>query len=366
MKPETRQRFIIAAYENTVLKLPAETSHALVERVLRIKPVQNLLKQEFGSPAPKKAAINIKGREFPVFSIAAGLDKKGNMSALTCLSASGIEFGGFTLEPRSGNPKLKIVNLKGRRVLSVGRIIRDKNEKVALNYMGFPNPGIYAAAQNIQKGKKQFPDIKFGINVPPTPGEKDFAKVKDDLTKVIYTTLSLNPDWITFNPFCPNNNDSNHYQKTEVILELMDHLSQFINDDSPPFFIKIGPDMAEGNIRAIVTACKLLGFTGIIGVNSSVDYTNQAEVYAGYPGGYTGKILKVKMLRAVKLVRQFDQGFNRRRLVIGAVGGIADWEDWQEAKSAGADFCQILTGFIFNPYVFQRLSRQESETQTLR
>jgi len=357
MKPETRQSLITTIYKNTVLRLPAEVSHALAERVLRIGPVQNLLRQEFSPPSQDRLTITINGHKIPIFAIAAGLDKKGSMAGLSNF-VSGIEYGGFTIFPRAGNPRIEKVKT-GDKTRLAGRIIRDRKTGIALNHMGFPNPGIEKASQNILSARPNHLDLLFGINIPPTPGEKDPEKVKDYLTHVTEISLSLGPSWITFNPSCPNNHDSARYRKVSSITSLMKHMSQFITNDSPPFFVKIGPDMVDQDIKSIVVAAKNLGFAGIIAVNTTADYTEERKPYAGYPGGLSGALLKEKMLRTVRLVRRFDKELGGPQLFICACGGISNWQDWDEARLLGADFAQILTGFIYDPYIFKRLSQQE-------
>lgn len=354
MNPETRRKAVTAAYDNTFLRIPPEFSHALAKTMLRFPPAQVLIRKEF-SPPPEPEMVLINGHQVPKFQIAAGLDKSASMPALILFGAGGIEFGGVTLDARSGNSRIERVEIGSQKRLT-GRIIRFPEQRVVLNHMGFPNPGIFAVAQNILQAKEKFPNLKFGINIPPAPNEPDLEEIKRQLTLVTEVALALSPFWITFNPSCPNNKDSQRFKKVDIVTQLTAHLGELASrESSPPFFVKIGPDMDKDGIKQVVTAVKDNHFSGIIAVNTTTDYTGPRQEFAGYPGGLSGNPLKEKMLRTVSLVNECNKA-SSPRLFIGAAGGISCFQDWQQAQEKGAHFCQILTGFIYNPYVFKQLN----------
>ncbi len=104
------------------------------------------------SPGICTEPIEVMGIKFPNrIGLAAGLDKSGNcISALGAMGFGSIEVGTITPRPQDGNPKPRLFRLKERQAI--------------INRMGFNNPGIDTALENIHLSRKGFKGV-VGINI---------------------------------------------------------------------------------------------------------------------------------------------------------------------------------------------------------
>lgn len=359
-------------YRKTVLPSTApfceqthNTTFLLLEHLQNSNSFLKLLRKEF-QLNEERLRVNALGIEFSnPFLLAAGMDKDARaVSALATFGLGGIETGSFTLWFRKGNPQIREEILPNGGVIKVKRMERFPDGTV-INWMGFPGVGTAKAVENLKVSREKAP-IPVGVNIAASPGLMSERAKIEDLRMSLELIYPLKPAWITFNISCPNVEEVDRDRK---ILEAMLLIGGFAREAEVlekglrlkvPRLIKFGPDMWSDEIGTMVKVTKENNYDGIVATNVTVDRTGSREKYAFIKkGGLSGPLLFEKSLATVRLVRQFDREFGGEPLVIIGCGGIDSVEKWIQMKNAGADLCQILTGFVFGgPYFFKKLNRK--------
>lgn len=359
-----REKLINFFYQTAILPITShspETTHDAVFRLLscfeRSDWFLKILRREFDTHNAEKLAVEAMGLKFPTpFSLAGGLIKYGEGAcAMAMLGSGGLEAGTFTLHERRGNPRARKELLPDGRLINVKRIKRFADGTV-INRMGFPNPGIEEGLRNLDRARQKAP-IPIGINIGPNPDLTSYEDVMVDLKRNFEIVSQSQPPWITLNVSCPNIEEGqDRCARMEETLRLIKDCGQI---SGIPTLIKIGPDMNQEEIRSIVDEVKQGSYAGIIATNTTVDRTGPREKYAFIKqGGLSGPLLFERSLETVKLVREFDRQFGGEPLTIIGCGGIDSVGKWLQMKDAGANLCQIMTGFIFGgPYFFKRMNR---------
>lgn len=342
-----------------------DATSLLLEHLQRSDVFLGLLKNEFNL-RDERLRVNALGVEFPSpFLLAAGIDKDAKaVSALSRFGLGGIEVGSFTLQPRKGNPLVRKEILPSGQTMKVKRIERFPDGTV-INWMGFPGIGTEKAVENLKVNREKT-TVPTGVGIAVTPGLEGNRDKMRDLGLSLKLVYPLKPDWITLNVSCPNVNDN--AIRGWVMEEAMMLITGFARRAESlekglgfrvPRLVKIGPDMNSNEIRKIIKSTKQTNYDGIVATNTTIDRTGSREKYAYIrKGGLSGPLLFEKSLKTVRLVRQFDRKLDGKPLVIIGCGGIDSIEKWSQMKDAGADLCQILTGFVFGgPYFFKKLNR---------
>ena len=165
-----------------LFKLEAEKAHHITINGLRA--MQALGITPLLSPRVKNNSIKIMGLTFPnKIGLAAGLDKSGHcINGFGSMGFGFVEIGTITPKPQSGNPKPRLFRLK-------------KHEAI-INRMGFNNPGIDCAIDNVTKSSKGYNGV-VGINIGKnkvTPNDKAL----DDYMTLLRKSYGI-ADYITVN-----------------------------------------------------------------------------------------------------------------------------------------------------------------------
>ena len=133
-----------------LFKLDAESAHNISINGLRLMQVVGLT--PLLTPKLPNKPIKVMGLNFPNrVGLAAGLDKAGQcINGFGAMGFGFVEVGTITPRPQPGNPK--------------PRLFRLKEHDAIINRMGFNNPGIHDAIENVIKSSKGYKGI-VGINI---------------------------------------------------------------------------------------------------------------------------------------------------------------------------------------------------------
>ncbi len=316
-----------------LFRLDAERAHDLTLRGLRI--AQRMGITSFLSPGHSKEPVKLMGLNFPNrVGLAAGLDKSGNcVAGFGSMGFGFVEVGTITPVAQEGNPR--------------PRLFRVREHEAIINRMGFNNPGIETALDNIQKSRKGFEGI-LGINIgknKKTPNENAL----DDYLHCFRKSYT-HADYIAVNVSSPNTSGLRELQTPkfarELLSPIMDEREKLKEQTgkSVPVAVKIDPDMGTDQIKELSELFIELELDAIIATNTTVsrDSINDHRL-STETGGLSGSPLNEK---SNEVIAKLHTELKDKVPIIG-VGGINSKEDAQEKLSAGASLVQIYTGLIY-------------------
>jgi dihydroorotate dehydrogenase len=276
----------------------------------------------------------IGGLAFPTpLGLAAGLDKGAELLPLwKALGFGHVEIGTVTPRPQPGNPK--------------PRLFRLPQEELILNRMGFNSEGAAVVARRL---KDRPSGLVVGGNLGKnrsTPEEKaleDYAEA--------YRHIAPEVDYIALNVSSPNTPGLRNLQAPEALKPLLEGILQLRTEmglEQQPIFLKLAPDLAAGDLDAIVEVAASSGISGLIATNTTLDRgivsaTNRAKVEAWGAGGLSGRPLAAKARAVRQRLLERLQG----RLPLIACGGISDPEVAKAALADGAALVQVYSALIF-------------------
>ena len=316
-----------------LFKLDAEKAHDVSINGLRA--LQSLGLTPLLEPNLKNNPINIMGLNFPNrIGLAAGLDKSGQcINGFGSMGFGFVEVGTITPRPQSGNPK--------------PRLFRLKEHNAIINRMGFNNPGIENAIDNIIKSSKGYNGI-VGVNIgknkmtPNTEALHDYMKGLRRFYNIA--------DYITVNVSSPNTSGLRELQSPEYARKLISPLMKerailsHQYEKIVPIAVKLDPDMQRDQIMALAELLLELKIDAVIATNTTVSRNKvQDHKLSQELGGLSGKPLHSQSNDAI---HNFKNSLNDEIPIIG-VGGILSKKDAEEKIEAGAKLLQIYTGLIY-------------------
>ena len=316
-----------------LFKLDAEKAHDVSINGLRA--MQSLGLTPLLEPNLKNNPINIMGLNFPNrIGLAAGLDKSGQcINGFGSMGFGFVEVGTITPRPQSGNPK--------------PRLFRLKEHNAIINRMGFNNPGIENAIDNIIKSSKGYSGI-VGVNIGKnkiTPN----AEALDDYMKGLRSFYNI-ADYIAVNVSSPNTSGLRELQSPEYARKLISPLMKERSilshqyEKIVPIAVKLDPDMQRDQIMALAELFLELKIDAVIATNTTVSRNKvQDHKLSQELGGLSGKPLHSQSNDAI---HNFKNSLNDEIPIIG-VGGILSKKDAEEKIEAGAKLLQIYTGLIY-------------------
>ena len=316
-----------------LFRLDAERAHDLTLRGLRI--AQRMGITSFLSPGHSKEPVKLMGLNFPNrVGLAAGLDKSGNcVAGFGSMGFGFVEVGTITPVAQEGNPR--------------PRLFRVREHEAIINRMGFNNPGIETALDNIQKSRKGFEGI-LGINIGKNKKTPNENALNDYLH--CFRKSYTHADYIAVNVSSPNTSGLRELQTPkfarELLSPIMDEREKLKDETgkSVPVAVKIDPDMGTDQIKELSELFIELELDAIIATNTTVsrDSINDHRL-STETGGLSGSPLNEK---SNKVIAKLHTELKDKVPIIG-VGGINSKEDAQEKLSAGASLVQIYTGLIY-------------------
>jgi dihydroorotate dehydrogenase len=263
--------------------------------------------------------------------VAAGLDKDATwFEDLGALGFGFIEVGTITALAQPGNP--------------TPRIARIVNQRALLNRMGFPNPGATIAAGRLAHRP---PKPIVGVNVGKSLAVA-LEHASSDYREAV-RILAPVADYLVLNISSPNTPGLRDLQAPDEIRSLVGEVRGELSaiDCRRPLLIKVGPDLEDERLDAIVALAIELRLGGIVAVNTTADHAvlkGASDVVASLGGGgVSGAPLRPRALSVLRRIRRLAGD----ELVVISVGGVGSAEDvWQRIR-AGATLVQVYTAFVY-------------------
>ena len=299
-----------------------ETAHGLALKALRAGLV----------PAPgtltsSRLKTSLAGLDLPnPLGLAAGFDK--NADALHPLSKSGfgfVEVGAITPRPQPGNPK--------------PRLFRLTEDKAAINRFGFNNLGMEAAALKLAaRPKTGIIGLNLGANKDSDDRAADFAKV--------LATCGPYLDFATVNVSSPNTEKLRDLQGKAALSGLLEGVMDVRSgmDRQIPVFLKIAPDLTDGELAEIADVAIESGISGIIATNTTLSREGLASAHRDEKGGLSGAPLFEKSTRVLAKLSKLTAG---NALPLIGVGGVSNADQAFAKIKAGASAVQLYTALVF-------------------
>jgi dihydroorotate dehydrogenase len=243
-----------------------------------------------------------------------------------------VEVGTLTPLPQKGNP--------------APRLFRLVEDHAVINRMGFNNAGQQAALGRLTERFRTRGIV--GVNVGANKDSRD--RVADYVNGV--RLLAPAADYLTINISSPNTPGLRGLQDEGALDELLAEVQKA--GAKKPIFLKVAPDLAEGDPERITRAAIDHGIAALIVSNTTVSRPPLKSRFAGEAGGLSGAPLKPLALEALRQFRRASGG----ALPLVGVGGIANAEDaWQRIR-AGASLVQLYSAMVYEgPGIARRMVR---------
>jgi len=297
--------------------LDPERAHRLTIAALKAGPT-------LAPPQPGPLATRVAGIEFanPV-GLAAGFDKDAEVpDAMLGLGFGFVEVGSITPRPQVGNPK--------------PRLFRLVEDRAVINRMGFNNGGAMAALRRLEKRDRKG---VLGANVGANKDSKD--RVADYLRGISYFRPVA--DYLTVNISSPNTPGLRDLQARGELETLLEAIRDQRLEGDPPVFLKVAPDLDEGDHERIVRAALDNGIAALIVSNTTISRPALRSPHGGETGGLSGAPLHdlaLDQLRRFRAIAGTD-------LPLIGVGGIRGAEDAWRRIRAGASLVQLYSALVY-------------------
>ena len=282
-------------------------------------------------------ATTLAGLSLPSpIGLAAGFDKNAEVPDAMLRAGFGfVECGTVTPLAQPGNPR--------------PRLFRLTSDRAVINRMGFNNQGLEPfAARLARRARRGVVGANIGAN-------KEAAdRIGDYVTGL--TRLWGLADYFTVNISSPNTPGLRDLQTADALAELLGRLAQAraTLSGTAPVFLKVAPDLADGEVEAIVAACATHGLAGIVVSNTTVERDGLTDPRRSEAGGMSGAPL---MARSTEVLARFHAA-NDRGLVLIGVGGIASGAEAYAKIRAGASAVQLYSALVYEgPGLVSRIRR---------
>jgi dihydroorotate dehydrogenase len=280
--------------------------------------------------------------------LAAGFDKNAEVPAAMTKAGFGfVECGTVTPLAQAGNPR--------------PRLFRLTQDQAVINRMGFNNQGLEPFAARLSRLKAQRAprngDAIVGANIGANKDATD--RIADYVTGL--TRLWGLSDYFTINISSPNTPGLRALQTKAALEELLGRIAEArgllkaAGTVDYPIFLKVAPDLEDGEVEAIVATVKAAGLDGIIVSNTTIARPGDlASPQADEDGGLSGRPL----LRAsTAMLARFHAASKGELALIGA-GGVASGADALAKIRAGASAVQLYSALVYGgPGLVERIKR---------
>jgi dihydroorotate dehydrogenase len=314
--------------------LDAETAHRAAIAALKRTPKRK--PPEF----PESLRTTVAGLDFPSpVGLAAGFDKNAEVPEhMLGLGFGFVEVGTVTPQPQRGNPK--------------PRMFRLAEDRAVINRLGFNNQGQAEAWLRLRHSLHS-PGI-IGVNIG---ANKDSA---DRIADYVAGVEAMSPvaRYLTVNIISPNTPGLRQLQDEGALRALLSAIGEAREPGGPPIFLKVAPDLGEGEPDQIVRVAIQYGINAIIVANTTVSRPSLKSRHAEEAGGLSGAPLKPLALSALRAFRSASGG----QIPLIAVGGIATAADAWERIRAGASLVQLYTAMVYEgPGIARRIAKGLAE-----
>ncbi|MES2978270.1 MAG: quinone-dependent dihydroorotate dehydrogenase [Pseudomonadota bacterium] len=285
--------------------------------------------------------IKLAGLSFPNrVGLAAGLDKNARcIDGLAAMGFGFVEVGTVTPKGQPGNPKPRMFRLPEANAL--------------INRLGFNNEGLDAFLTNVRAStfRQSLPGTLpplLGLNI----GKNATTPIENALDDYLICLNGVYPqaDYVTVNISSPNTKNLRELQSDAALDALLSGIAQRRevlaqqHGKRVPIFVKIAPDLDEGQVMAVATALRRHGMDGVVATNTTLN----REAVKGMPhaeeaGGLSGSPV---LAASNRVIGQLRAALGKDFPIIG-VGGVLSAADAVSKIEAGADVVQIYTGLIY-------------------
>lgn len=299
--------------------LDPEMAHRLTIRALKLVPPHR--PPDF----PTSLKTSVAGLDFPTpVGLAAGFDKDAEVSEqMLTLGFGFVEVGTITPRPQPGNPK--------------PRLFRLREDRAVINRMGFNNEGQPRGYERLLQCTHMHGVI--GVNIG---ANKDSA---DRIADYVAGVRAMSPvaRYLTINISSPNTPGLRQLQDEGALRALLSAIEEARHPKGPPIFLKVAPDLGEGEPDQIVRAALQHRIDAIIVANTTVSRPPLRSKHRGEAGGLSGAPLRSLATKALCEFRSASGG----EIPLIGVGGIATAHDAWERIRAGASLVQLYTAMIY-------------------
>lgn len=320
---------VYSLFRPLAFTLDAETAHRATIAALKLAP-------KWQPPKfPAALKTEVAGLEFPTpVGLAAGFDKDAEVPEQMLGFGFGfVEVGTVTPRPQEGNPR--------------PRLFRLAEDRAVINRMGFNNHSQLAACERLRDRKHLHGVI--GVNIG---ANKDSADRVEDYARGVRCMAPV-ADYITINISSPNTPGLRQLQDEGALNALLSAVDEALGEDGPPIFLKVAPDLGEGEPDQIVRVAAQHRVDALIVANTTISRPALRSRHAGEGGGLSGEPLKQLALTALRNFRQASAG----TIPLIGVGGIANADDAWERIRGGASLVQLYSAMVYEgPGIARRIA----------
>lgn len=288
-------------------------------------------------------AVQIAGLALPnCVGLAAGFDKNAEVpDAMLAAGFGFVEAGTVTPLAQAGNPR--------------PRLFRLTEDRAVINRMGFNNEGLEPFARRLaaRSGRGGLVGANIGANKDATDRIQDYV--------TCLTRLWGLSDYFTANISSPNTPGLRALQTRAALEELLGRLAEARaglkarSGHDYPIFLKVAPDLEDGEVEAIVETVIGAGLDAIIVSNTTIARPDTLRSpLAGESGGLSGAPL---LAPSTAVLGRFHAAAAGRVALIGA-GGVASGADAYAKIRAGARAVQLYSALVYGgPGLVTRIKR---------
>ena len=318
-----------------VFKMDAERAHRATIGLLRLRTGTAFTPEP---PYTPTLETRVAGLDFlnPV-GLAAGFDKDAEVfEQMLSLGFGFVEVGTLTPRPQAGNPR--------------PRLFRLAEDEAVINRMGFNNRGQKDALRRLSRRYRTRGPV--GVNIGANKDSED--RIADYVAGV--RAMSEVADYLTINISSPNTPGLRQLQDEGALKALLSAVQSAGSDK--PIFLKVAPDLEEGDPERIVRAALDHRIAALVVSNTTVTRPLLKSRFRDEAGGLSGAPLKPLALDALRRFRRVSGG----EIPLIGVGGIANADDAWERIRAGASLIQLYTAMVYEgPGIARRIARGLAE-----
>ena len=288
-------------------------------------------------------AVRLAGLDLPnCVGLAAGFDKNAEVpDAMLAAGFGFVEAGTVTPLAQDGNPR--------------PRLFRLTEDQAVINRMGFNNGGLEPFAQRLSARKD-----KGGIVGANIGANKDATDRIQDYVTGLSRLWGLS-DYFTANISSPNTPGLRALQTKAALEDLLGRIAEtrealkIASGRDYPIFLKVAPDLEDGEVEAIVETVVGAGLDAIIVSNTTIARPDSLKsAQKGEGGGLSGAPL---LDASTAVLARFHDAAAGRVALIGA-GGIADGAGAYAKIRAGARTVQLYSALVYGgPGLVTRIKR---------
>lgn len=306
--------------------LDAERAHRATIAALRLVPP--------GEPATPETMLQttVAGVSFPnPVGLAAGFDKDAEVwRQMLGFGFGFVEVGTLTPRGQPGNSR--------------PRLFRLVEDRAVINRMGFNNGGQAAARARLErrKARQGIVGVNIGANREAISGGVAIA----DYVAGVAAFRDL-ADYLALNISSPNTPGLRELQRDSALQELLAAVIEARGAGPPlrpPIFLKVAPDLEQGEIDRIARVAIEGKVDALIVGNTTVSRPPLRSRHRDEAGGLSGEPLKALALERLRDFRRATGG----TLPLIACGGIENGVDALERVKAGASLVQLYTALVYD------------------